>query len=165
MITIKGGRQKVELAYGARGKSAYQVAVDNGFEGTEQEWLESLVGAPGQPGKDGKDGQPGPQGPAGKDGTMKFEELTDEQRESLRGPVGETGPQGEPGIQGEPGPAGKDGENGKDYILTEEDKQEIANMVPGADVDLSDYYTKEEINELLSNLPAGDIPSGEEVKF
>lgn len=24
------------------GKSAYQVAVDNGFEGTEQEWLESL---------------------------------------------------------------------------------------------------------------------------
>ena len=24
------------------GKSAYQVAVDNGFVGTEQEWLESL---------------------------------------------------------------------------------------------------------------------------
>ena len=24
------------------GKSAYQIAVDNGFEGTEQEWLESL---------------------------------------------------------------------------------------------------------------------------
>lgn len=35
---------------GQRGKSAYEVAVDNGFTGTEQEWLESLKG------KDGKDG-------------------------------------------------------------------------------------------------------------
>ena len=35
---------------GQRGKSAYEVAVDNGFIGTEQEWLESLKG------KDGKDG-------------------------------------------------------------------------------------------------------------
>ena len=26
------------------GKSAYQVAVDNGFKGTEQEWLKTLVG-------------------------------------------------------------------------------------------------------------------------
>lgn len=29
-------------APGANGKSAYQIAVDNGFSGTEQEWLESL---------------------------------------------------------------------------------------------------------------------------
>lgn len=28
---------------GKDGKSAYQVAVDNGFIGTEQEWLDSLV--------------------------------------------------------------------------------------------------------------------------
>jgi endonuclease YncB( thermonuclease family) len=33
----------------------------------------------------------GPQGPAGKDGTMRFEELTEEQRESLRGPKGDQG--------------------------------------------------------------------------
>lgn len=26
------------------GKSAYEIAVDNGFEGTEEEWLESLNG-------------------------------------------------------------------------------------------------------------------------
>lgn len=73
-----------------------------------------------------------------------------------------------PAIRGEPGPAGKDGENGKDYVLTEADKQEIASMVDvsgGADVDLSDYYTKGEIDNLLANLPTGDIPSGEEVKF
>lgn len=29
---------------GENGKSAYEIAVDNGFEGTEQEWLESLKG-------------------------------------------------------------------------------------------------------------------------
>lgn len=29
---------------GANGKSAYEIAVDNGFVGTEQEWLESLKG-------------------------------------------------------------------------------------------------------------------------
>ena len=26
------------------GKSAYEIAVDNGFSGTEKEWLESLIG-------------------------------------------------------------------------------------------------------------------------
>jgi hypothetical protein len=30
------------------GKSAYEVAVDNGFVGTEQEWLASLKGEPGE---------------------------------------------------------------------------------------------------------------------
>ena len=64
-----------------------------------------------------------------------------------------------------PGPAGKDGADGKDYVLTEADKEEIAGMVPGADVDLSDYYTKSEIDDLLANLPTSDIPSGEEVRF
>lgn len=35
------------------GKSAYQLAVDNGFVGTQQQWLDSLKGAPGQPGASG----------------------------------------------------------------------------------------------------------------
>lgn len=46
-IALKANNGKVELTYGARGKSAYQVAIDNGFEGTEVEWLESLEGNPG----------------------------------------------------------------------------------------------------------------------
>lgn len=44
---------------GADGRSAYEVAVDNGFPGTEQEWLASLKG---------DKGPEGPQGPAGQDG-------------------------------------------------------------------------------------------------
>ena len=50
---------------GEDGKSAYEIAVDNGFEGTEQEWLESLKGEPGEP---GEQGERGPQGQAGADG-------------------------------------------------------------------------------------------------
>lgn len=29
-----------------KGKSPYEIAVDNGYTGTEQEWLESLKGSP-----------------------------------------------------------------------------------------------------------------------
>lgn len=34
------------------GRSAYEIAVQNGFEGTEQEWLASLHGEKGDPGQD-----------------------------------------------------------------------------------------------------------------
>ncbi|MGB0457199.1 MAG: hypothetical protein ACPGGH_02625, partial [Chitinophagales bacterium] len=47
---------------GSDGASAYQVAVNNGFVGTEADWLNSLEGA------DGATGATGPQGPAGADG-------------------------------------------------------------------------------------------------
>jgi len=38
----------------ADGRSAYQVAVDGGFEGTEEEWLASLVGPIGPQGPTGQ---------------------------------------------------------------------------------------------------------------
>lgn len=38
---------------GLDGKSAYDIAVENGFTGTEQEWLDSLVGNDGVDGVDG----------------------------------------------------------------------------------------------------------------
>ena len=63
---------------GKDGKSAYEIAVENGFVGTEIEWLESLKGADG---KDGADGQPGKDAPevdlsnyATKDELQKLEE-------------------------------------------------------------------------------------------
>lgn len=43
-------------AIGVDGKSAYDIAVENGFVGTESEWLASLIGADGQDGQDGQDG-------------------------------------------------------------------------------------------------------------
>lgn len=49
-------------AKGEDGKSAYQLAVEAGYEGSETEWLASLKG------KDGKDGTNGINGTNGKDG-------------------------------------------------------------------------------------------------
>lgn len=74
------------------GKSAYQLAVDNGFVGTLEQWLASLIGPQGPAGANGQDGAPGPQGPAGADGAP-----------------GEQGPQGPAGADGAPGADGADG--------------------------------------------------------
>lgn len=52
---------------GADGKSAYEIAQDEGFEGTEEEWLASLKGEKGDPGKQGNPGQPGYTPQKGKD--------------------------------------------------------------------------------------------------
>ena len=43
---------ETEITLPADGLSAYEIAVKNGYEGTEQEWLQSLVGAPGSDGSD-----------------------------------------------------------------------------------------------------------------
>lgn len=58
-------------ANGKDGRSAYEIAIENGFVGTAAEWLESLKGMNGVDGKDGKDGAdglPGKDGINGKDG-------------------------------------------------------------------------------------------------
>lgn len=55
-------------AQGIQGLSAYQVAVQHGFEGTEDEWLISLKGEQGIQGIQGPQGEPGPQGPKGDTG-------------------------------------------------------------------------------------------------
>ena len=54
---------------GADGKSAYQIAVDSGFDGTEQAWLASLKGEKGDKGDTGAAGAKGEKGDPGKDGT------------------------------------------------------------------------------------------------
>jgi hypothetical protein len=37
---------------GRGGKSAFEIAVDAGFRGSESDWLKTLKGPPGPPGKD-----------------------------------------------------------------------------------------------------------------
>ncbi len=55
---------------GRDGLSAYEIAVSEGFEGTEAEWLASLKGEPGQDGLPGRDGEPGV---PGEDGLSAYE--------------------------------------------------------------------------------------------
>lgn len=72
--TGEKGDDGMDGSDGANGASAYDIAVSNGFSGTEVEWLESLKGAdgaqgePGPAGADGKDGSDGANGADGKDG-------------------------------------------------------------------------------------------------
>lgn len=83
---------------GDPGDSAYDIAIANGFEGTEQEWLKSLEGAPGQTGPTGAPGKDGRDGVDGKDGytPIKGIDYFD----------------GEPGIDGKDGAPGEDGKDG-----------------------------------------------------
>jgi hypothetical protein len=99
---------------GLDGASAYQVAVSNGFVGTQSAWLESLVGAQGPQGPagtngidgaQGPQGEVGPQGPQGPAGTNGV----DGADSTVPGPQG---PQGEVGQQGPQGPAGTNGVDG-----------------------------------------------------
>ena len=65
--------QKIQSASkGLDGKSAFEIAVEHGFVGTETEWLESLRGADGLPGRDGTDGKNGVDGTSGSDGKSAY---------------------------------------------------------------------------------------------
>jgi hypothetical protein len=48
--TLRGNVGSIFAVDGQDGKSAYEVALDNGFEGTEEEWLASLKGEKGETG-------------------------------------------------------------------------------------------------------------------
>lgn len=80
------------LTPGNNGLSAYEVAVENGYNDTEEAWLLSLVGPQGPAGANGVDGANGLDGENGVDGEN-----------------GATGPPGENGTPGENGANGVDG--------------------------------------------------------
>ncbi len=64
-VTAGGGEKLIPGPKGDTGASAYEIAVANGFVGTEQEWLLSLKGENGSTGPQGEQGIQGPQGPQG----------------------------------------------------------------------------------------------------
>lgn len=119
--------------YDWRGYSAYEIAVQEGFEGTKAEWLASLQGETGPQGEKGDQGIQGIQGPKGDKGdTGETGPQGVQGIQGIQGPKGDTGaigPQGEMGVTGPQGPKGDKGDPGDDYVLTEQDKQEIAGMV------------------------------------
>ena len=91
---------------GAAGKSAYEIAVDNGFNGTEQEWLDSLKGsASGSQGKSAYDIWL-ENGHTGSEADF-LEWLKGDKGD--KGDKGEQGEKGDDGATGNPGTAGKDG--------------------------------------------------------
>ena len=130
---------------GANGKSAYEIAVANGFVGTETAWLASLKGEKGDIGAQGPQGIPGPQGIQG-----------------IPGPQG---------IQGEQGPAGADGKSVsiKGTVSSASDLSSLTNVTEGDGYLTSDnghlhVYTNGafvDIGEIRG--PKGDVgPQGPE---
>ena len=135
---------------GKDGKSAYEIAVEYGFVGTETEWLESLKGVDGKDGVNGKDGCDGRNGVDG-----------------LPGKDGKDGADGVPGHNGADGKNGGDGINGSDgksaYIIAVEHgftgtETEWLQSLKGADgrdgiiPDMSNYATKADIAELQEQI-------------
>ena len=107
---------------GADGKSAFEIAVEHGFTGTEAEWLESLKGSDGTDGTNGHDGKDGIDGTPGTDGKSAYEiaiangffGTEAEWLESLKGSDGKDGIDGQPGKDGADGTNGQDGKDGID---------------------------------------------------
>ena len=109
-LYVKGdtGESGQDGSDGADGKSAYEVAVDEGFVGNEASWLASLVGATGATGK-------GIASASVSNGhlTLTYTDGTTSSAFYVRGD------------QGVPG---QDGSDGQDYVLTNQDKADIATL-------------------------------------
>ena len=146
---------------GTDGKSAYQIAVEQGYQGSESDWLSSLKGDKGEKGDTGLQGERGEKGETGQQGEQ--------------GPKGEKGDPGDRGLQGVPGEkgekgdagvAGKDGfspianvvKNGSVITITITDKNgtTTVTLTEGAAVDLTPYaktvYVDEKVQELSDSL-------------
>ena len=128
--------EKIQSASkGTDGKSAFEIAVEHGFVGTEAEWLKSLKGVDG---KNGVDGLPGKDGKDGADGLP-----------------GHNGADGKNGVDGIDGSDGKSAfeiavENG--FAGTEEEWLQSLKGKGGITPDMSDYATKADIANLQEQI-------------
>lgn len=118
------------------------------------------AGPQGPKGDKGDRGEPGPRGLTGETGPKG--DKGDKGDKGATGAVGPQGPAGPKGDKGDTGATGPAGANGKDYVLTEADKQEIAGMVEvpggvGAAIDdttpsTTTTYSSQKIEDELSAL-------------
>lgn len=117
---------------GADGASAYEIAVENGYTGTEAEWLSSLKGEKGDAGEQGIQG--------------------------IQGEKGDTGAAGKDGMNGTDGRDGANGfsptatvtETDAGAVISITDKNgtttaTVKNGTSGTSVDLSDYAKKADV--------------------
>lgn len=132
-------------AQGIQGLSAYQVAVQHGFEGTEAEWLISLKG---EKGETGPKGEPG-----------------------ANGAPGEQGPKGDPGEKGEKGDPGSDASVTKqnvEAVLTGDitshnhDSRYISKNNTGTYTPTADYHpaTKKYVDDTVAAVDVTEQISG-----
>lgn len=103
-----GGRNGTD---GATGKSAYEIAKENGCTLSEAEWLASLKGADGQNGSNGKSAYE-----IALEAGLTTAATEAEWMDSLKGATGAAGQDGRDGKDGKDGVNGKDGIAGKDGI-------------------------------------------------
>ena len=131
----KDGADGVDGRDGADGKSAYLLAAEHGYSGSESEWLASLKGEKGDAGQPGE-----------------------------RGEKGDPGEQGIPGEKGDTGADGKDGfspiaavaKDGSVVTITDVNGTTTVTLTEGAAVDLTPYaktvYVDEKVQELSDSL-------------
>ena len=162
---------------GTDGKSAYQIAVEQGYQGSESDWLSSLKGDKGEKGNTGAKGNPGQDGADGKSAYAIAVEHGYEDSEkkwllSLKGEKGDPGDRGLQGVPGEKGEKGDAGVAGKDgfspianvvkdgsvitITITDKNGTTTVTLTEGAAVDLTPYakvtYVDEKVQELSDSL-------------
>ena len=99
-------------------------------------------GPAGEQGIPGPQGPIGPVGPKGEQGPIgPIGPKGEKGEQGIQGSVGPQGEQGLKGDKGDQGEVGPQGPAGNDYVLTDADKQEIANMVEIPDSVLVDNKT------------------------
>ena len=146
---------------GTDGKSAYQIAVEQGYQGSESDWLSSLKGDKGEKGDTGLQGERGEKGETGQQG--------EQGPKGEKGDPGNRGLQGVPGEKGEKGDAGVAGKDGFSPIanvvkdgsvititITDKNGTTTVTLTEGAAVDLTPYaevnYVDEKVQELSDSL-------------
>ena len=153
---------------GTDGKSAYQIAVEQGYQGSESDWRSSLKGDKGEKGNTGAKGNPGQDGADGKSAYAiavehGYEDSEEKWLLSLKGEKGDTGERGE---KGDAGVAGKDGFSpiaavAKDgsavtITITDVNGTTTVTLTEGTAVDLTPYaktvYVDEKVQELSDSL-------------
>ena len=124
---------------GTDGKSAYLIAVEQGYQGSESDWLSSLKGDKGEKGNTGAKGNPGQDGAEGKSAYAiavehGYEDSEEKWLLSLKGEKGDTGERGEKGDTGLQGERGERGEKGDAGVVGKDGFSPIANVVKDGSV-------------------------------
>src|SRR5882724_2986820 len=115
-------------AHGSDGKSAYQLAVDGGYAGSQAQWLVTLIGASGTAGSNGAQGIQGLVGPTGSQGSTGTTGA-----QGTAGTAGTTGATGNTGSVGATGPAGPTVITGKTVLA----KAQTLTLLLGATADIT----------------------------